>query len=168
MMILVMLVCISERICQMISGWLCIFRSGLGQVLVSGCMCLLWLVVKIMVFMQGVLEGVVEFGCVFLFEFFDQVYQWCEGYVVVCGFEGVFYDQWDVFQVVIFVVVMLQVCEDVQYFQVVLQVYLFEVMVEGIDVGCDWQVGVVCFFLVVDGLVQYYFFILLDVGVVQQ
>lgn len=67
---------------------------------------------------------------------------------------------WSVFYVVGFVVVVVQVCEDVGYFQMVLCVYLFECVVEFVEVVVYGQFGGVGCFLVVYGLIELLFFVL--------
>lgn len=79
-MMVLMFVCVSVLICYMISGLLLVLSSGFGWVLVSGCICLLCLVVKIIVVVRvvfmfdwvwGWLECIVDVGWCVVFEFVE-------------------------------------------------------------------------------------------------
>lgn len=75
---------------------------------------------------------------------------------------------WYVIQVVWFVVVVIDMGEDVNYFQVVLYVYQVVGMEEVFEVWWQWDVGLGCFFLVMVQCGMYVWFWLIDEGVFVQ
>lgn len=116
----------------------------------------------------GWLECIVDVGWCVVFEFVEQFCEWYEWVIVQCDFVCICEEVWQVVQVVWFVVVVVDVCEQVEDFDVVLQFYLFELVVEFVEIWIDWQVGFFCFFLVICEVVEFEFFVLVDECVVQQ